>query len=186
MRDINFFSSRIEARNRSMYKNMVMILLPSILLAVLVLTFGVLKYMTWTLERDKVRMNSYLNSPEVRKWKADYDVGKKKLDEATKYLGMVDGLNNQLSSAETINTDLIARINAAMTKDTVISSLSIDRTTLKISAVTGSRITASELLHNLGKLEFLENVKISAVTQRTGGAGFSFSIEATLKEAVKK
>lgn len=186
MREINFFQTINETKKSSHQKWLVMALIPTSLIALLLIAFGFIRMNASKITADTESKKAYLNSAEVVKAKAEYEETKNKLDIINKYNASLDSINGSLAALDTIKAALMDKLEAALPKDTVFKSIAISNGSIKVTGECSSRITAAELLHNMSGIDVLENVKISSITKQQGADKQTFNLDANLKGGIKK
>jgi Tfp pilus assembly protein PilN len=162
------------------------VVLPVLVIVVLGLAFAYMEFIIKDLQKESDELKQYLSSQEVAKIRKDYNDRKKISDSMKNYGTMLDTIDKNLSSLNTISSSLIEKINGVLPKDTVFKSYTITGKIIRIAGETGSRISSAELLHNLDGTGIFEDIRIGSLAQAVPGTPTAFTLEGTLKEVSGK
>ncbi|WP_176461843.1 PilN domain-containing protein [Anaeromicrobium sediminis] len=183
MRDFNFFSHYIDTKKTSK-KRLIHLSLIGITITLVIgsITFANIQRAN-KIEKEIQDLKNYLNSEERIKKSNELEEIKRKMKITNSYYTIVEAINTDMDKVDIVSSSLMEKISSSTPKDLFIKTISLTVKDGQMQGVAKSRVTIAEFVHNLKKIDLVENVHVSIINKESReNSSYIFAIRCTFKD----
>lgn len=178
--DMNFFSAFTKKKNND---KTVLILAAVIALVVLFIVSTTSYSLIATFINNREAKEYIAKLDKLQTQVTESNLVNTEIDSLTKYNSLLSDLNDVIESRKVVNTALLDNISSTLPSDFNISSIAIDNSTIKITAIANSKTSVAEFQHNLKKsCNRIKDVEINSITWDQSKSKWNVSATCELKE----
>ncbi len=187
MRDLNFFSSSINARKSSQGKRLTLILVFFASVLIIASVYIVTELKAVVIQEDIAAMDAYLKSEDVAKKRQDILERRTKLEVAGKYYNAVESIRSDIDRIDLVKSSLLEQISKTLPAGVVFKKLSFTDNTITIQGTSTGQTKIAELHHNFNSMDIFREVFIGNIQKQAENTeGYDFDIQCTLKDVVRQ
>ncbi|MGL5379676.1 PilN domain-containing protein [Clostridium sp.] len=181
-RDINFFipyqGRKKETKNRKIEIYVVVGILG-------IFIFGTLLWNSISivkLKKDITRYTEELNAPEIQQKAKEADEINNKITLLNEYSKGLTKVTDAIISRDVVSVEILDKLSSTLPTDVNFKSINIVKGNITIQALSKSREAIGEVLHNIKKLDIIEDATISSINSDNAVEGeYSFDINCVLR-----
>jgi len=187
IRDYNFFSSTLGARNVSRKKYLFAAAFIGLYLAAVFCIYYYLGIKAGEIKAEIGRLDEYLASEDITAGLSAVDEKSRAVEELNLYNQAIDGIISELGMQSAIDSEYIQTITSTLPEGLYFSSISMANSQLNIRGTASTRLKITEFLNNMEALGIFEDVHISTIESTAEDTeGFAFLLSCTRKGEVSQ